>query len=242
MRVPRFYEAQPLAGLSELTLSDSSFQHAGKALRLREGDRLCLFNGDGQEYDAQITSASKRSIQVNITGARAAATESALNIEIGQALSRGERMDYAVQKATEMGCHTLTPLFTERCEVKLTAERQDKRQRHWQQIAISACEQSLRNRLPEIATPQPLQTWLETCQAEVKLVLHHHSATALTNMPPPTSVALLIGPEGGLTETEVAQAIAQGFQPLALGPRVMRTETAPVAACAVLQYLWGDLG
>lgn len=242
MRVPRFYEAQPLAGLTELTLSDSSFQHAGKALRLREGDRLCLFNGDGQEYDAQIISADKRSMQVSITGTRTAATESRLNIEIGQALSRGERMDYAVQKTTEMGCHTLTPLFTERCEVKLTAERQDKRQRHWQQIAISACEQSLRNRLPEIATPQPLQTWLETCQAEVKLVLHHHSATPLTNIQPPTSVALLIGPEGGLTEAEVALAMAQGFQPLALGPRVMRTETAPVAACAVLQYLWGDLG
>lgn len=242
MRVPRFYEAQPLAGLTELTLSDSSFQHAGKALRLRVGDRLSLFNGDGHEYDAQIISASKRSIQVSIVSTRTAATESTLKIEIGQALSRGERMDYAVQKTTEMGCQTLTPLFTERCEVKLTVERQDKRQRHWQQIAISACEQSLRNQLPEIATPQSLQTWLETCEAEVKLVLHHHSATPLAKMQPPTSVALLIGPEGGLTEAEVAQAMAQGFQPLALGPRVMRTETAPVAACAVLQYLWGDLG
>ncbi|MFN3879950.1 MAG: 16S rRNA (uracil(1498)-N(3))-methyltransferase [Nitrincola lacisaponensis] len=241
MRVPRFFEDQPLAGLQQLTLSDKVAQHAGKVLRMREGDRLSLFNGDGCDYLAEITQLDKRQIQVQLLETQQTVRESPLQIEIGQALSRGERMDYAVQKATEMGCHRIAPLFTERCEVRLSSERQDKRQRHWQQVATSACEQSLRNCLPEILPPQTLEDWLNNCQADLKLVLHPHQAAALSGYQPPRSVALLIGPEGGLTDDEVALAKTKGFHPLSLGPRVMRTETAPVAACAVLHYLWGDL-
>lgn len=166
--------------------------------------------------------------------------ESPLRLEVGQAISRGERMDFAVQKATELGMRQLTPLFTERCEVRLNSQRQEKRQRHWQQIAVSACEQSLRVQVPTIHEPQPLAQWLHSVEAELKLVLHHHTAEPLGNLARPASVALLIGPEGGLTEEEVAAATAAGFQPVAFGPRVMRTETAPVAAAAILQYLWGD--
>lgn len=242
MRTPRFHEPQPLAGQHEISLSDSTAQHAIRVLRLRVGDPLILFNGDGYDYHARISAAGKRDASVTLLEREERLSESSLSIELGQALSRGERMDYAVQKATEMGCSRIAPLFTERCEVRLNHERQDKRQRHWQQIAISACEQSQRSRIPEIDNPQPLAHWLEHVRADLKLVLHHHSAQPLGNLTAPGSVALLIGPEGGLTEEEVAQATAQGFIPVCFGPRVLRTETAPIAACAILQYLWGDLG
>lgn len=241
MRTPRFYENQPLAGIKELTLTDSVFQHAGKVLRMREGDRLTLFNGDGFDYLAEVTQVEKRQMQIRVVESAPNERESPLKIEIGQAISRGERMDYAIQKATELGCHKISPLFTERCEVRLTSDRQDKRQRHWQQTAISACEQSMRAIPPEISTPLSLEAWLKDCDAELKLVLHPHEEAALDTYQAPKSVALLIGPEGGLSDNEIALALQYDFKPLRLGPRVLRTETAPVAACAVLHYLWGDL-
>jgi len=242
MRIPRFHEPQPLAEHSEISLSENTAQHAIRVLRLRVGDELILFNGDGHDYHASISAAGKRDASARIHHRETRPAESPLRVELGQTLSRGERMDFAVQKATELGCATISPLFTERCEVKLTSERQDKRQRHWQQIAISACEQSQRNRIPEIAHPQPLADWLDRVEADLKLVLHHHGTQPLGNLPRPESVALLIGPEGGLTEDEVALASSKGFIPVCFGPRVMRTETAPIVASAILQYLWGDLG
>lgn len=242
MRVPRVHEPQPLAVNALIELSATSVQHLVRVLRLREGDRIRLFNGDGSEYLAELTEVDKRRACARIVEARAPAVESALQIHIGQTLSRGERMDYAVQKATEMGASRITPLTSERCEVRLKSEREDKRLRHWQQVAISACEQSQRTRVPELADVTPLTQWVHEVDAELKLVLHHHTARPLQAMAAPASVALLIGPEGGLTDTEVEAALAAGFQPVAFGPRVMRTETAPVAACAILQYLWGDLG
>lgn len=240
MRTPRFYDPQPLQPETLVELSDDVVQHGCRALRMRPGDALILFNGDGHEYDAVLESVEKRSASARITVQRAGNSESPLDIRIGQSLSRGERMDYAVQKATEMGMTRMTPLFSERCEVKLNNERQDKRIRHWQQVATSACEQSGRCALPQIDAPDTLRNWVQTQDAELKLVLHHHTEAPLGDLPPPASVALLIGPEGGLTEEEVELALANGFKPVAFGPRVMRTETAPVAAMAVLQYLWGD--
>lgn len=241
MRVPRFYENQPLSGIVQLTLSDAVAQHAGKVLRMRVGDRLCLFNGDGYDYTAEIMHVDKRHMQAQLLKAELSSSESALQIEIGQAISRGERMDYAIQKATELGCQKIAPLFTERCEVRLSSERQEKRQRHWQQTAISACEQSLRCLPPDIAVPEMLETWLAACEADLKLVLHPHQAASLDSYTPPNSIAVLIGPEGGLSDTEITLALNYGFKPLRLGPRIMRTETAPVAACAILHYLWGDM-
>ncbi|WP_409524082.1 16S rRNA (uracil(1498)-N(3))-methyltransferase [Nitrincola sp. MINF-07-Sa-05] len=242
MRIPRFHEPQPLAEHSEISLSENTAQHAIRVLRLRVGDELILFNGDGHDYYASISAAGKRDASVRILHREARPAESPLRIELGQTLSRGERMDFAVQKATELGCAVISPLFTERCEVKLTSERQDKRQRHWQQIAISACEQSQRNQIPDISHPQPLADWLDQVDADLKLVLHHHDTQPMGNLPRPESVALLIGPEGGLTEDEVTLAKSKGFIPVCFGPRVMRTETAPIVASAILQYLWGDLG
>lgn len=240
MRIPRFYDDQPLAAEQTVDLSDTVVQHVCRALRMRVGDPIILFNGDGNEYHAQLETVEKRRASVRIREVIRPAVESPLQIRIGQSLSRGERMDYAVQKATEMGMQQMFPLFSERCEVKLNSERQDKRIRHWQQVAISACEQSGRCAVPTINAPQTLEQWLQQEDAELKLVLHHHTATPLGDFTPPQSVALLIGPEGGLTEKEVELARDHGFQPVAFGPRVMRTETAPVAALALLQHLWGD--
>ncbi len=242
MRIPRFYEDQPLANGQEIQLSDAVVQHVARALRMRPDDQLTLFNGDGNEYHARLTDVAKRSVSARIEAVTQPARISPLNIQIGQSLSRGERMDYAIQKATELGMTGMTPLFSERCEVKLNSERQDKRLRHWQQIAISACEQSLRCDIPAIQSPQTLSDWINTVEADLKLVLHHHTEQPLETLEAPGSVALLVGPEGGLSEAEVEQALAAGFKPVAFGPRVFRTETAPVAALSVLQYLWGDLG
>lgn len=242
MRIPRFYEPQPITEDSEINLSDSVVQHVSRALRMRPGDPLILFNGDGLEYSAELTEVAKRNASARITSTTQPARISPLSVTIGQAVSRGERMDYAVQKATELGMNQMVPLFTERCEVRLNSERQDKRRQHWQQVAISACEQSLRCDLPEIDEPQSLSDWLDRVDADLKLVLHHHTEQPLGDFDKPKSVALLIGPEGGLSETEVELALSKGFKPVAFGPRVFRTETAPVAALSVLQYLWGDLG
>lgn len=241
MRIPRFYQANPQLAVGEsFELDDDAVGHIARALRMRSGQQIVLFNGDGRDYYATLENVAKRSVSAFIDSCSEPTRQSPLSVELGQGISRGERMDYCVQKTTELGLNRLTPLFTERCEVKINAERQTKRQQHWQQVAISACEQSLRSDIPCIEAPDQLQHWLENCQADLKFVLHHHSEAPLSELPKPSSIALLIGPEGGLTEDEVNRAQAQGFIPLTLGPRVMRTETAPVAAMAVFQYLWGD--
>jgi 16S rRNA (uracil1498-N3)-methyltransferase len=149
-------------------------------------------------------------------------------------------MDWVLQKATELGVTKITPLITERTEVKLGGERADKKMEHWQHILISACEQCQRNLLPELSAPKLFSEWVNECDAELKFVLHHRDNQGLPQDKHAKSVALLIGPEGGLNDVEIAQAVAQQFSPLTLGPRVLRTETAPVAAISLVQYLWGD--
>ena len=152
-------------------------------------------------------------------------------------------MDYAVQKAVEMGVSEIVPLTTERCDVKLKGDREDKRLRHWQQVAISAAEQCGRARVPDIQPVMTVQQWLEHARAcDLRLVLHHRTERSLNTLEKPSSIALMIGPEGGLTAEEIALAEDNGFLPVALGPRVLRTETAPVAAIALCQWLWGDIG
>ncbi|MEH6471472.1 MAG: 16S rRNA (uracil(1498)-N(3))-methyltransferase [Halopseudomonas sp.] len=241
MRIPRVYEPQPLIEGAELSLNDSAVQHLGRALRMRPGDLVSLFDGAGSEHQAELLELSKRSVRVRVGRALDHSCESGLVVELGQVMSRGERMDYVIQKATELGVTRIVPLFSERCEVRLNNERQGKRLLHWQQVAISACEQCGRSRVPEIIAPQPLSQWLGQCQRELKLVLHPDADTALSQRTTPASVGLLIGPEGGLSDAEIDQAVAAGFESMQLGPRVLRTETAPVAALSVLQYLWGDL-
>jgi 16S rRNA (uracil1498-N3)-methyltransferase len=206
------------------------------------GDRLTVFNGDGGEYAAAIVSAERREVTIDVAEFSDQDCESPLAIELGIAVSRGERMDWIVQKSTELGVTAIIPLLTERVEVKLNAERSAKRQHHWQQVAVSACEQCGRNRLPRIAAITSVAEWLPSARSDLRLVLHHRAAPAgESTAQTPGSVSLLVGPEGGLSDGEIAAAEAAGFNALQLGPRVLRTETAPLAALAMLQSRWGDM-
>ncbi|WP_396621746.1 16S rRNA (uracil(1498)-N(3))-methyltransferase [Marinobacter sp. W-8] len=243
MRIPRIFTDSPLAVGSQCQLDDNAANHVGRVLRMQAGQALLLFNGDGHDYHATITEAGKKHVQVAVTEAAENETESSLRVVLAQTLSKGDRMDYAVQKAVEMGVSEIVPLTTERCDVKLKGDREDKRLRHWQQVAISAAEQCGRARIPEIQPVMTVQQWLEHARAcDLRLVLHHRTEQSLNTLEKPSSIALMIGPEGGLTAEEIALAESHGFLPVALGPRVLRTETAPVAAIALCQWLWGDIG
>ena len=238
MSLPRFFVAAPLA-LGVHDLPEAQAHYLSRVLRLTAGAPVQLFDGSGQEYIGELTQVGKKSVQVELQQCIDGLAESSLRIHLGQGLSRGERMDWAIQKATELGVAEITPLFTERCEVRLNQERLQKRLEHWQQIAISACEQCGRSKVPLIHPPQQLKDWQGTVVADLKLVLHP-VAQPLTEHATPNRLAFLIGPEGGLTEAEVAQAAQHDFQPARLGPRVLRTETAPIVALSVAQQLWGD--
>lgn len=243
MRVPRIYTSSPLSEGCTTALDESAAQHVGRVLRMQPGQELRLFNGDGHDYPATITNASKKQVDVQVGTPVANATESSLDIVLGQTLSKGDRMDYAVQKAVEMGVTRIVPLTTERCDVKLKGDREDKRLRHWQSVAISAAEQCGRARVPEILPVMTLVEWFEhTTDCDLRLVLHHRTEQSLDSMNKPARVALMIGPEGGLSPEEIAAAENSGFLPVALGPRVLRTETAPIAAMSLCQWLWGDIG
>ncbi|WP_252177914.1 16S rRNA (uracil(1498)-N(3))-methyltransferase [Endozoicomonas sp. 4G] len=241
MRNPRIYTDQPLANDQVVELTDSAANHVGKVLRMKPEEPLILFNGQGSAWQGRIQFVAKKVVTVALAAELNQVTESPLKIHVGQSLSRGERMDYAIQKTTEMGVTEITPLFSERCEVKLNAERQEKRIRHWQQVAISACEQCGLNRVPVIHSPAFVVDWMAQQHSDLKFVLHHRTEKKLEGFDRPETIALLIGPEGGLTQEEITRAESSGFHALALGPRVLRTETAPVTAISVMQYLWGDL-
>lgn len=243
MRIPRIYTDTPLQAGAEAQLDDNAAQHVGRVLRMQPGQALSLFNGDGQDYPAVIASVSKKNVTVQVEQPAANGRESALEIVLGQTLSKGDRMDYAVQKATEMGVTRIVPLSTERCDVRLKGDREDKRLSHWRSVAISAAEQCGRARVPDILPVMNITEWLEYSQGcDLRLVLHHRTEQSLNSVARPNSVALMIGPEGGLSADEITQAERSGFLPVALGPRVLRTETAPVAAMALCQWLWGDFG
>ena len=187
----------------------------------------------------ELIEVGKKNVRVELRETLAGMAASPLSIHLGQVLSGGERMDWAIQKATELGASQISPIVSARCEVRLKDERADKRMAHWRQIAISACEQCGRSSLPQINPPITLEQWLEQVEADLKLVLHP-VAEPWASHPQPASLAMLIGPEGGLSEDEVQQAMARGFHAARLGPRVLRTETAPVVALSVAQQLWGD--
>jgi 16S rRNA (uracil1498-N3)-methyltransferase len=200
MRIPRIYTNSALAQGSTAELDDNAAQHVGRVLRMQPGQELLLFNGDGNDYPATISSASKKNVEVQVGTPEANTTESPLEIVLGQTLSKGDRMDYAVQKAVEMGVTRIVPLTTERCDVKLKGDREDKRLRHWQSVAISAAEQCGRARVPEILPVMTVSEWLEHSRdCEVRLVLHHRTEHALKSIILPERVALMIGPEGGLS-------------------------------------------
>lgn len=238
MRLSRFFVDAPLS-LGHHELPEAQAHYIGRVLRLTPGAAVQLFDGSGREFLGELTEVSKKVVSVTLNEALDGSPESPLRIHLGQGLSRGERMDWAIQKATELGVTEITPLVSERCEVRLKDERADKRLAHWRQIAISACEQCGRSVLPVIHAPVSLADWQRQVDADLKLVLHPVAAP-LASHAHPSSLAFLIGPEGGLSDAEVEQAKAVGFHAARLGPRVLRTETAPVVALSVAQQLWGD--
>lgn len=241
MRVPRVFIDTPLPESGEVTLNDSTSHYLIKVLRMEAGRELTVFNGDGNEYDASITLADKRACAILVSGVRQVNRESPLRSHLAIGVSRGERMDWVLQKATELGASEITPLFSERTEVKLKGERLEKKTVHWQQVLVSACEQCQRNVLPRLNPATDLQTFLTQQRPGLKLVLHHRSERRLASHTTPEAVTLLIGPEGGLSDEEITAAEGRGYYPLSLGPRVLRTETAPLVALTALQLLWGDL-
>lgn len=243
MRIPRIYTSLPLDAATELALDPRAAHYLGQVLRMKVGRELLLFNGDGFAYPAVITTASKKNISCKISAPIAPIEPSpTLPLELGIAISKGDRLDWVIQKATELGVQRISPLTTERVDVKLNGERLHKKQQHWQQVMISACEQCGRNRLVDIAELQTLDNWRQTLNADLKLVLYPIAETGLAERTAPASAALLIGPEGGLSEAEIIASRQSGFEALKLGPRVLRTETAPLAALSILQFRWGDMG
>lgn len=238
MRLSRFFIDAPLS-LGEHDLPEAQAHYIGRVLRMATGDAVQLFDGSGQEYLGELLEVGKKNVRVVLSETLLGQAESMLHVHLGQGLSRGERMDWAIQKATELGANEITPIVSERCEVRLKDERADKRLAHWRQVAISACEQCGRSRLPVIHAPMLLADWLKQRDEALKLVLHP-VAEPMVSHARPEHLAFLIGPEGGLSEAEVEQAKSTGFHAARLGPRVLRTETAPVVALAVAQQLWGD--
>lgn len=239
----RFYTNNPLALGASIQLSESAAAHATRALRLNVGDSAVLFNGDGFDYDCELTSIKKNEVIAKITAAKQIANESPLRITLLQAISSGDRMDYTIQKAVELGVTHIQPITSQRSVVKLSAERAEKRTEHWQNVAISACEQSGRAIVPQLVAPLSLQHWLAANpQANTtRLLLNPVGALRLAEISQPKDeIQLLIGAEGGLAEFEIDLACSHGFQSVVLGPRILRTETAALTIIAAMQTLWGD--
>ncbi|HDY84745.1 hypothetical protein LCGC14_1190740 [marine sediment metagenome] len=242
MRITRFYCPELNNNQELFVLPDAAHRHAIQVLRMKQGDALRLFDGQGLEVDAVLDSVAKRESSVRLLSTVNVDNESPLTITLLQGISRGERMDYALQKAVELGVIRIIPVATERCNVQLSGGRDEKRWSHWQGIMISACEQSGRSVLPELSMVMSLEEALLENKQGCRLVLDPLAKTGFTTLDKQQDITLLIGPEGGLSEAEIEQAQAAEFASVCFGPRILRTETATVAALAVVQTLWGDLG
>jgi 16S rRNA (uracil1498-N3)-methyltransferase len=241
MSNPRFYVSVALTAQTTLALPEAAAHHAARVLRLRSGDAVTLFNGTGGEYAARITAIGKHDVTVAIERHDPVERESPLQVTLVQAVSSGERMDLTIQKAVELGVSRIVPVESERSVVRLKGERAEKRVAHWRQVVISACEQCGRNRIPEVGMISALDVWLAAEGDAQRWVLLPGADTALRDLPRPDKpVELLVGPEGGFTDTEADAARRAGYQPVRLGPRVLRTETAAPALLAAVQALWGD--
>ncbi|MEW6646092.1 MAG: 16S rRNA (uracil(1498)-N(3))-methyltransferase [Pseudomonadota bacterium] len=241
MRIPRIHQPGPLSPGAIVELETGAANHVARVLRLAPGAALRLFNGEGGEYGATLHEVGKRNVTVQVGEHHARETESPLAITLAQGIAKGERMDYAIQKATELGVVRVAPVITERCNVRLSDERWEKKLQHWQAVAISACEQCGRNRIPVIEQPLTLTAWLAQDQGTLRLTLDPQATGGIATITEtPQQLSLLVGPEGGLSDAELSAAQRAGYRGIQLGPRVLRTETAGIAALAILQARWGD--
>lgn len=245
MRIPRIFIADDLNEGTQVALPEQAATHITRVLRLSEGAPLVCFNGEGQDWAANIERVGKHGVIVRLDRARAAAGESPVPITLAQSVARGEKMDLILQKATELGVSEIVPLVSERTEVRLDEERAERRVEHWQRVVISACEQSGRAVVPIVHSPVAIAAYAEQVQREagLKLALHPDpQARAIGELDAPAQgVLLAVGPEGGFSERDLDALALADFTRLRLGPRILRTETAGLAALAVLQARWGDL-
>ncbi len=242
MDFSRFYHSGDLGADRQITMSEQAAHHATRVLRLKTDDRVTLFNGEGGEYEAIIIQAGKKDVIVKTGPWLDRECESSLNVTLVQAISSGEKMDFTLQKAVELGVNAIQPVISSRSVVRLEGERAFKRIQHWQSVVISACEQCGRNRVPIVAPIMSLNHWLgEKTSSSLKLTLSPHAAGGLKDIAAPQgSIVFLVGPEGGFSEAEEAAAAVSGFTSVKLGQRILRTETAALAAISVMQTLWGD--
>ena len=242
MRIPRFYCPEITEVGEEIKLPLAVHRHAVQVLRLKPGGGLRLFNGYGLEIEAVMTSVNKRESTAKLMTVIQNDIESLLSLTLIQGISRGERMDYTLQKAVELGVNKIVPVTTERCNVQLSGPSAKKKVDHWQGVIISASEQSGRCNLPILTPIMSFDEVLEKFNSGSRLILEPTAALGFKTLPLQTETKLLIGPEGGFSDEEVQTAVRQGFQAVKLGPRTLRTETAAVSALAILQAMWGDLG
>ncbi|MES2997755.1 MAG: 16S rRNA (uracil(1498)-N(3))-methyltransferase [Pseudomonadota bacterium] len=242
MRLARIYQPQPLRTGDVIGLSKAAAHHLIRVLRLSVGREFILFNGEGGEFSAKIISCKKASVSIQVGEYNEVNRESPLQIILGQAVIRSEKMDYTLQKAVELGVSHLIPLLSERSSPKLSVERWEKRLRHWQAIIVAACEQSGRTRIPSISRPILFELAINEIKADIHVILMPDAGKTIQQlMVSTTRIAALVGPEGGWSETESKIAIAAGYVPIQLGPRILRTETAGVVAMALFQREFGDI-
>jgi 16S rRNA (uracil1498-N3)-methyltransferase len=249
----RFYSPDNLTTGATVKLSDNAAIHATKVMRLSAGDKLFLFDGHGSDFECELISLQKNTTLAKVLREKPIANESLINITLLLGISSGDRMDIGIQKAVELGVNKIVPIKTERSVVKLDEDKAKKRVEHWQNVVIAACEQSGRAKIPFVSKPESLSAWLQANIQEVssdgnliseqktRILLNPIGAKKLSELQKPAGeIQLLIGAEGGLSDKEIALAVAQGFQSIILGARILRTETAPLAAIATMNTLWGD--
>jgi len=242
MRTSRLYVEASLQSGASLTLPPDSSHYLATVLRLGPDSPVSVFNSDDGEFAARIESASKKQVTIVINEQLRHPAEGTLSVRLGVGLSRGERMDFIMQKATELGVGDITPLYCQFGEVRFKEQKRlDNKLRHWRQVVVNACEQCGRITVPSVAAPLSFRDWLAQDDGGTKLLLHTGDAPSIKQVAVDESVSLLGGPEGGFSDEEVAAALNAGYQAVSLGPRILRTETAPLAALAILQALHGDI-
>ncbi|MDF7667408.1 16S rRNA (uracil(1498)-N(3))-methyltransferase [Orbaceae bacterium ESL0727] len=239
----RIFQPFTLPENSHVILDENAFNHLVRVLRVKIGETIILFDGSNQITPATITGITKKNVSVKTATTTVENRESPLHIHLGQVMSRGEKMEFTIQKSVELGVNSITPLLSERCGVKLADDRIDKKIQQWQKIAISACEQCGRNVIPTIHPAVRLDEWCKNLPDGLKLTLHPKAQYGVNGLPLPTRpIYLLIGPEGGLSDSEISMTHDYQFTDILLGPRILRTETAALTALTALQVRFGDLG
>ena len=242
MRTSRLYVDTPLASGNRVRLEGERAHYVARVLRLKQGAELTVFDGRGGEFDARVESNGRDAMVLEVGGHRALERESPLAVRLVQGIGRGERMDYVVRRSVELGVSEIQPVLTERVVVRLSGARADRRIAHWRGIAVDACEQCGRNRIPGIGAVATLQAWLSaSTPAGLRLFPDPGSAVRLASLDKPDSVTLVVGPEGGFAPRERTALRDAGYVPVSLGPRILRTETAAITALGAVQLLWGDI-